>query len=1338
MLSHDEAHIFSDSQVKMNVCGFEIPLQCNYCNKSFSGAIPAKQHFDSAAHKKKEATARQAASAGTSSLLLCDVCNVSCDTIQILDQHKASPRHLAMIEKKQQFVQTERCVHQASSAPNPGGEGVFTPSYDPFQRGLPKENLSKEYDFDGNRGYCYLCDIELTSNQHATQHLNGSRHRKKQVLRSTMNMRPPQSISPQVFLGVQRNVPTNYSQMDNNFAFEETQEKQIMSSPAETKLVRPVQSSSPVIRPVQSRSPVQNSSPVVRLVQSSSPVVRPFQSGSSVMRPVQSDSPSHDKLYCEVCDIRVESLDVMVDHLKSSKHETNLLNKSIKSSRSSSVSSANDLENMSGNNPHDYVSYSAINQQMSELMLSDDQQLRNIQNIVKPEPVYGDHRDNHETENKLQKFFNIDSANLKVDSLLSEEGSLSYRTAEEPVSEEIIAKPFPTEGSQGGIASRQGFRDNRQNETSQTNTSETAYYDGHRVINRSISSCTTSSEPGPAEFIRNNLLSPTGDIGPSSMPALVNNANRPVGIGRGFLLLNNAQPTQLITKQSNLMRQNVDQLAINNMSFNDAYFKQEQKPHEKSDVTNFATLMHNLQSEDINNANPFRDNTDNRSTTHSEYIINAKPFPSETTRLSVSPDSLEYSVNAKPFIGETEANSTNQSADNLHAKPFANERPSLNVQENIMRPGMFAQSKYKLENKDRLIQNTDETGPNQFEFIHEKKTDIQPRTVENREPEYTFDRLLSRGHCNICDIALTSVQHMEQHLSGRKHKNAKALKQTVSYQPVYNKELVCDVCLVTFTGPEAQEMHLKSDKHKKKLEQKNNKPAVFVCEVCNIECSGEDNYRRHLEGEKHMKRVNGPMPGQMFNKCEICNCFVNTLEQLEIHQRAKHPEKFRSNVEAGMSEVNTNLLSNLPTVNQGGRAITGRPGFFFCDVCKLECSGEDNYRQHLIGDKHRKKIAKGGNDKPDVFVCDVCQVECSGEENYKQHLAGEKHRKKAKGCIPNQISSQCEICNCVVNSQEQLLVHQKVKHPEKFQTVSVVGRERFDTLQTAIQGVGPHLSTNFADYSVGNRQGSFSNPLQEFLSLELFPEHKECENIENVGDNELTGQPPGDVGQFSSSNDKPLLVPEITTNPVVQIKSRVSNENYSAGAEYHSAGGKTPFITPEITTAQTVEIKPRFAAMPEASDSNLGQGQGLSSGAKKSQGSDLAWATKNRSMGNQNSSAGGAGNQVGDIGIRSQGTSHHFLDKLQGKNQFAATHPFYCHTCKAPANTRESYETHLQGKRHMSKVGVEPAPARPHCEGQDLGPGFKPHTQSTPRDYQWELYYNAMTSDTLCFLPTGI
>ena len=91
----------------------------------------------------------------------------------------------------------------------------------------------------------------------------------------------------------------------------------------------------------------------------------------------------------------------------------------------------------------------------------------------------------------------------------------------------------------------------------------------------------------------------------------------------------------------------------------------------------------------------------------------------------------------------------------------------------------------------------------------------------------------------------------------------------------------------------------------------------------------------------------------------------------------------------------------------------------------------------------------------------------------------------------------------------------------------------------------------------------------------------------------------------------------------------------------------------------------------------------------------------------------------------------------QAVNPYAATHAYYCHTCKSPMNTIESYESHLKGKRHLARVSTEPAPERDHHLPQDFNPRYLPYSKTPPRNYQLELYKKAMGKDTLCFLPTG-
>ena len=248
----------------------EIPLKCTCCNKSFTGPVPAEQHFQSAAHKKKEALSKQSA-VGQVGAIMCDVCNITCDTVMILRQHEASPRHLAMAERKQQFTNAARQVGQGDQ------QSTDTSGYNPERNVISEQQNrkvgNKEYDFDGTRGFCYLCDIELSSLQHATQHLNGSKHKKKQVIPALIGLRQT-GIAHGNFTASQSNAKVNLEQQ-NTHDVEET-------------------------------ASIQDA------------LHKPLQTGTI-----------DEKLYCDICGIRTETQESMIDHLKSSKHITNLVNKNI-------------------------------------------------------------------------------------------------------------------------------------------------------------------------------------------------------------------------------------------------------------------------------------------------------------------------------------------------------------------------------------------------------------------------------------------------------------------------------------------------------------------------------------------------------------------------------------------------------------------------------------------------------------------------------------------------------------------------------------------------------------------------------------------------------------------------------------------------------------------------------------------------------------------------------------------------------------------------------------------------------------------------------------------------
>ncbi|OXA62818.1 zinc finger RNA-binding protein isoform X2 [Folsomia candida] len=75
----------------------------------------------------------------------------------------------------------------------------------------------------------------------------------------------------------------------------------------------------------------------------------------------------------------------------------------------------------------------------------------------------------------------------------------------------------------------------------------------------------------------------------------------------------------------------------------------------------------------------------------------------------------------------------------------------------------------------------------------------------------------------------------------------------------------------------------------------------------------------------------------------------------------------------------------------------------YCDVCKISCAGPQTYKEHLDGQKHKKKeaaqktgappVPKGG---PAGLRCEVCDVTCTGSDAYAAHIRGAKHQKVVK------------------------------------------------------------------------------------------------------------------------------------------------------------------------------------------------------------------------------------------------------------------------------------------------------------------------------------------------------
>ncbi|XP_049979522.1 zinc finger RNA-binding protein 2 isoform X2 [Alexandromys fortis] len=80
------------------------------------------------------------------------------------------------------------------------------------------------------------------------------------------------------------------------------------------------------------------------------------------------------------------------------------------------------------------------------------------------------------------------------------------------------------------------------------------------------------------------------------------------------------------------------------------------------------------------------------------------------------------------------------------------------------------------------------------------------------------------------------------------------------------------------------------------------------------------------------------------------------------------------------------------------------PSVHYCEVCRVSCAGPQTYRDHLEGQKHRKKQAaqrtgtqpSGGPRGAQSLHCGLCAVSCTGADAYAAHMRGARHQKVFK------------------------------------------------------------------------------------------------------------------------------------------------------------------------------------------------------------------------------------------------------------------------------------------------------------------------------------------------------
>lgn len=138
------------------------------------------------------------------------------------------------------------------------------------------------------------------------------------------------------------------------------------------------------------------------------------------------------------------------------------------------------------------------------------------------------------------------------------------------------------------------------------------------------------------------------------------------------------------------------------------------------------------------------------------------------------------------------------------------------------------------------------------------------------------------------------------------------------------------------------------------------------------------------------------------------NAASNPTHHIGLQQRSAMAKSSSSSRDGGSFPKKTSSSSHYSSSRSSSSSTTSYrhnpQSLHYCEVCKISCAGPQTYKEHLEGQKHKKKeqAAKTGTSPHPMaktrasFRCDLCDVTCTGQDTYQAHVRGAKHLKTVK------------------------------------------------------------------------------------------------------------------------------------------------------------------------------------------------------------------------------------------------------------------------------------------------------------------------------------------------------
>ncbi|RMC16576.1 hypothetical protein DUI87_06513 [Hirundo rustica rustica] len=223
------------------------------------------------------------------------------------------------------------------------------------------------------------------------------------------------------------------------------------------------------------------------------------------------------------------------------------------------------------------------------------------------------------------------------------------------------------------------------------------------------------------------------------------------------------------------------------------------------------------------------------------------------------------------------------------------------------------------------------------------------------------------------------------------------------------------------------------------------------------------------------------------------------------------------------------------------------PQIHYCDVCKISCAGPQTYKEHLEGQKHKKKEAAlkasqnttnnstSARGTQNQLRCELCDVSCTGADAYAAHIRGAKHQKVVK-------------------------LHTKLGKPIPSTEPNVVTQATSSTSTSASKPTAS--ASNIATSSSTVNSSVASSAVKILTPTANTP-------LNNASNNK------------TSSTAANIAVKKISTPKINFVgKYRSGNKLQTTGSKMEEMKSAENVKTPPAATVQTQEVKPDTAAEP--------------------------------------------------------------------------------------------------------------------------------------------------------------